>query len=120
MKNIYNKVNLYVRSHKWLSGIVLIVIVVVAYFGLKAMFSTSGDPSYVTTTATTGSVVSSVTGTGQVSTSNQLELTPQASGNVVYIGVTDGETVTAGTLIAELDTTTPKPVCSRRNFRIKN
>jgi HlyD family secretion protein len=106
MKNIYNKVNLYVRSHKWLSGIVLIVIVVVAYFGLKAMFSTSGDPSYVTTTATTGSVVSSVTGTGQVSTSNQLELTPQASGNVVYIGVTDGETVTAGTLIAELDTTT--------------
>jgi len=110
MKNkfsqIYNKVETFVLSHKWWSGIIAVVIIFVGYQGVSAMLSTSGDPSYVTALAATGSVVSSVTGTGQVSTSNQLTLSPQASGNVVYIGVKDGESVTAGTLIAELDTTT--------------
>jgi HlyD family secretion protein len=106
MKNVYQKINTFVRSHKWWSGLIAVVIIFAGYSVVKAMTSTSGDPSYVTTTATTGSVASSVTGTGQVSTSNQLDLDPQASGNVVYIGVADGQNVTAGTLIAELDTTT--------------
>jgi HlyD family secretion protein len=106
MKNIYNKIILHTRSHIWISSLIAIIIIVVAYFGLTVMFSTSGDPSYVTALATTGSVVSSVTGTGQVSTSNQLDLSPEASGKVVYLGVTSGQNVGAGTLIAELDTTT--------------
>ncbi len=102
----YQKVKTYAKSHIWISSVVVIIIVIAGYFGISAIFSTSGDPSYVTATATLGSVISSVTGTGQVSTSNQLDLSPQASGKVVYIGVTDGQVVRAGTLIAELDTTT--------------
>ena len=105
IKNIYQKVSLYAKMHVWISSVIAIVILFGGYTIISALTSTSGDPSYVTSVAATGSVVSSVTGTGQVSTSNQLDLTPQASGNVVYIGVKDGEAVKAGTLIAELDTT---------------
>ena len=94
----------YVRSHKILS---LIALVVVLYSGYKVYdwtFGTGTVTRYVLASVERGTIVSSVSGTGQVSASSQIDLKARASGNVVYVMPVNGKTVPAGTLIAQIDT----------------
>jgi multidrug efflux pump subunit AcrA (membrane-fusion protein) len=46
-----------------------------------------------------------VSGSGQVSSTQTLDLKPSVSGTVVFVGVTPGQKVAAGTLVAEIDPT---------------
>ncbi len=93
------------RKHRSLRIGALVLAVFVLWRVFAAATSTAGIPRYVVAQAEAGTLVVSVTGSGQVSASNQLSLSPQASGQIVYIGVQDGEKVTRGTLIAEVDPT---------------
>jgi HlyD family secretion protein len=54
-------------------------------------------------TATRGNLISSISGTGQVSGSSQLDVKSKVSGDVVAVGATTGQTVTAGQLLAQID-----------------
>ncbi len=79
------------------------------YGGYRAYAAATAKPAetrYVTTTVATGTVVATLTETGQVSASQQLTLSPQASGQVVGVYVTPGEYVYAGQVVAQLDDTT--------------
>jgi RND family efflux transporter MFP subunit len=57
--------------------------------------------------ATQGTITSSVSGTGQVSASDQMTLSPGsgASGEIVYLNAVSGQQVSTGTLLLQLDTT---------------
>ncbi len=103
LKNWFLKFKQYYVSHKIISTIVIILILGIGYYGFKKVTATSSETRYVTSTAQIGTLISSVTGSGQVSSSNQVDLKPKASGDVIYIGVKAGDEVKAGTLIAELD-----------------
>ena len=63
-------------------------------------------PSYVLAAVERGTVISSVTGSGQVSAFNQVDVKSRASGDVIYVGVVSGQEVGAGALIAQLDART--------------
>jgi multidrug resistance efflux pump len=65
--------------------------------------STTDETRYITALAKKGSVIASVTGSGQVSASNQIDLKAKASGEVTYLPVKNGQDVKAGALIAQLD-----------------
>lgn len=69
------------------------------------MNATAADASvrYVLSEAEKGTIVVSVSGTGQVTASNQIELKPKASGDVISIAVKSGDTVEKGAVIARLD-----------------
>jgi HlyD family secretion protein len=56
--------------------------------------------------ATQGPLQVTVTDSGQVSSEDDLSLTPQASGQITEIYVKPGQTVKAGDIVAELDMTT--------------
>jgi len=60
---------------------------------------------YVTAPVTKDTLIVSVSGTGQVQSSNQIELKPQVSGTVSSVYVSDGQNIKAGTVIARLDAT---------------
>ena len=90
-------------AHKITSTVVILVIVVGSYWGYQKLTSTTGETRYVVSTVQKGTIIASITGSGQVSTSNQVDLKPKASGDVIYVGVSSGQTVSAGTLIAQLD-----------------
>ena len=105
ISHLVQKLKIYVGAHKILSTIALVVIVVFGYWGVGRLTSTTAVTRYVLGTVAKGTVVTSVTGTGQVSVSDQVDLKSKASGDVTYVGATDGQQVTAGTLIAELDAT---------------
>ena len=100
---VFQKSSEYVGAHKIISLIILLVIVGGGYEIVHSFQSTSTPTQYVLGTVQKGTVLSSVTGTGQVSTTNQVNLQAQASGTVTYVGVQAGDTVKQGKLLVELD-----------------
>lgn len=105
MKNIFSKTKNYISTHKKTSIVIGVIIIFIGYWGYKKITSTAGIPTYTLGTVTRGTIVASITGSGQVSADRTLELKPQATGNIVYVGVQEGQSVRAGALIAQLDAT---------------
>lgn len=102
---IFHKIKNYVVSHKIISVVILIAVIFGGYQVYKSKTGTSGEVRYVTAVVVKGAVISSVTGSGQVSASNQVDVKPKTSGDVIYVGVKSGQEVSRGGLIAQLDTT---------------
>jgi macrolide-specific efflux system membrane fusion protein len=63
----------------------------------------TGAPQYQTATVERGTIISSVTATGMVATSNSTSVTTQASGVINKIYVKDGDSVKSGDIIADID-----------------
>lgn len=70
----------------------------------SSLTSTSGETQYVTATAAKNTIIVAVTGSGQVSAPNQTDVKSKVSGDVVYVGAKNGDTVKTGQLIVQLDT----------------
>ncbi len=89
-------------------GIAIIAIVVLGggYYGYTKIKGTATvTPQYVTAKVARGTLVVSVTGSGQMTDSNQTNIQAQASGNVTAIHATNNQKVSAGQLLFEFDTT---------------
>lgn len=93
----------YVFAHKIISAIVIIVIVIIGYKVYSSYNNNSAITQYTGTTVSRSTIVSTVTGSGQVSASNEVELKSKSSGTIVSLNVTGGKEVKAGDLIAQLD-----------------
>lgn len=83
--------------------IFIIAILGVSYFAVTRIFVKSAQPQYQTSQVEKGDLVVSVTASGAVTTSNVQEVTTQASGVVSMMYVTDGQKVTKGQKIAQID-----------------
>ena len=108
MKNISQKMKglwAYALKHKVISTIALIVVVIIIYQIIKTLNTTPAQTLYTVSQATKGTIVTSVSGTGQVSASDQLDLKIKASGDLTYLNAKVGQKVTTGALIAQVDTT---------------
>jgi len=92
-------------AHKKVSVVVILVLLVGGWWGYSKLTSTAGETRYFLGNVERGTVVSTVSGSGQVSASNQLDVKPRVSGDVVYVGVRPGQYVRAGTLIVQIDST---------------
>lgn len=104
IKTAAGHLNKWARRHKIIAGLLLVVILWVGYSIYKKATSTSGETRYVLTAVEKGTLVISVTGSGQVSVLNQVDVKPKASGDVIILPVAQGQYVGAGQLIAQLDT----------------
>ena len=94
----------FISSHKKISIIVFILIIIIGYFGYKKFFVAVVPTQYVTTQVVKGNVVESITGSGQVSVLNQIDLKSKNSGTIVYVGVNSGDVVKKGKVLFSLDT----------------
>jgi HlyD family secretion protein len=92
-------------AHKFLTALVAVLLLFGGYFWYQKATSVPAEARYVLAAAAKGLLISSVSGTGQVSASNQVDVKPKASGDVVVVAVAQGQRVYAGQLIAQLDTT---------------
>jgi len=105
--NLLSKFKVFIFRHKVISLIIILCLLAGGYWWYQSSNNTSGVVRYVLAAATKETIVSSVSGTGQVSASNQLSLSPGsgASGKIVYLNAVSGQKVSAGTLLLQLDTT---------------
>src|SRR3990167_11113902 len=92
-----------IKKRKFASGIAFLLIVGIGYWGFGNFFSEDGVIRYASAQVQKGTLIVSISGSGQVSASNQIDIKPKASGDVVYVGVKNGQEVKAGTLIAQID-----------------
>ncbi|MDB5189971.1 MAG: Efflux transporter, family, subunit [Parcubacteria group bacterium] len=93
-------------AHKVAVTVIAVIVIGGGYYAIKHATTASAQTRYVLATATKGTVITSVSGTGQVSASNQVAITSKMSGQLIAVPVVAGQTVKAGQLIAEVDPTT--------------
>lgn len=94
----------YIDEHKKLTWFIIILIIIGGYYGYsKYKSNASAVSKYVISDVKKGSVVSSVSGSGQVSASNQVIIKSETSGDIVSVNVAVGQSVRAGDLIASVD-----------------
>ena len=89
-------------KHKVISFIILLVVIFSVYQIVKSRGSVA-QASYTVGTVSRGTIVTSVSGTGQVSASDQFDLKTKAAGDITYLKAVVGQEVVAGTLIAQVD-----------------
>ncbi len=93
------------KKKKIWGAIVLLILAGIAYFIWQSISSKNVQTTYTLGKITKGSLIKTVSGSGQVSASNQIDLTPKASGEVVKIAVVQGQEVKSGDIIAQIDAT---------------
>lgn len=92
-----------ISKHKVIVGIIILVIVGGGYFGYKTFKGNGGETRYVLAAVEKGTLIVSVSGSGQISVLNQADVKSKASGDIIYLGIKNGQEVKKGTLLAQLD-----------------
>lgn len=102
--NKITKIRKWLVDHKILGTIIILLTLLVIYWGYGKIFGGgNSQTTYVIAAVQKGTIISSVSGSGQVSASNQVDLQSKVAGNVVYIGAKVGDRVGTGALIAQID-----------------
>lgn len=89
--------------HKVIIGLVIIFLVGTGYFGYKKLNGNKNTVSYVLATVEKGTIIASVSGSGQVSNTNKVDIKSKASGDVLSVAVADGQKIKEGTLLVKID-----------------
>jgi len=84
--------------------IVMIILVIGGYWYYHSTHIATAT-TYTVKPVTFGTVQTTVSGTGQVASTQELAIDPQVSGTVLTVNVKDGDTVTKGEVLATLDST---------------
>lgn len=99
---VLNKIKAFIFLHKKLSIFILILVLGGSYFSYKK-FSNNNSQSYVLTKIMRETLEITVSGSGYVSSENQIQLKSKVSGNVVYLGAKNGDYVYKGQLTLKID-----------------
>jgi RND family efflux transporter MFP subunit len=105
IKNLPKKIWIFIRLHKKTSAVAFIIIAGLGWYGWTHLSSTSTVNTSTVVTVGKSTIRTTVSGSGQVSASTQIDVKSEVSGDVLYIGVASGDTVKAGQLIARIDST---------------
>ncbi len=105
MFNLITKFKNQIFRHKFITAVVIIIIAIGGYYGVKRFNGNTPQTSYLTATVEKGTLITSVAGSGQVSASNQVDIKPKVSGDITKILVSASQQVKQGDVIAQLDAT---------------
>ncbi len=116
VKKIFNLMLL----HKVVSGVLAVMIVFGGYYAFKTIRGNGQEIRYALAAVEKGTIVTSISGSGQVSSLDQIDVKPKISGDVVYIGVKNSEMVGAGTLLVQLDTRNAQKAVRDAQINLEN
>lgn len=103
MKMFIQKINTWTKAHKIMSAVILLALIGTGYGMVRAFGSDTGKTRYVLASVVRGNIIASVTGSGQVSSFDQVDLMAKASGDLISVNVKAGQEVTSGAVIAQID-----------------
>ncbi len=95
-----------ILASKWVIWSVVILAAVGGYYWYSSSKNGAVTPKYSFATVQKGTIVASISGSGQVAGNRQLDVKPKASGQITKVLVKVGDTVKAGTPLVEIDRTT--------------
>lgn len=93
------------RQHKIWSAVLVIALLGVAYWGYGKLSSTTGETTYTLGTVASSTIVASVSATGQISSSDTVDIQAKVSGDITRVYVAEGQRVAAGQALFSIDST---------------
>jgi HlyD family secretion protein len=103
MSNLCSRVKNALLAHKIITVIIIVALGVGGYFGYQKFFSKVVKTQYVTQKASLETISTTVTGSGQISELDSLDLTPETSGTLTKLNVKKGDQVKSGQVLAVID-----------------
>jgi RND family efflux transporter MFP subunit len=94
-----------VKKQKISFAIFMAILVAAGFFIKNSFGSDKGETTYNTAAAEKGTLITSISGTGQVSAANQVDVKAAVSGDVISVPVKVGNEIKKGALIAKIDPT---------------
>src|SRR3989344_3109347 len=107
-RKFIKKISAFAHAHKIISGILVIAVAYGGYWGIRAVRGEVMETRYVLGEVSRGTIISSVSASGQVSTSDQIDIRPKAAGDVTWVGIKAGDMVRAGQALAAVDSTSAR------------
>ncbi len=104
-KNFFKRILGRALAHKVLSVVIIFVVIFGGYYVYGKLKGSSVETRYVLAAAQKGTLVTSVSGSGQVSALNQVDIKPKVSGDVISVAAIAGQKIKAGGLILRIDST---------------
>lgn len=104
IKNIFPGIKSFALSHKIVSVLILVA-VVSSPFAVYYFFPKKAIVSYVTQAVKKGNISVSVSGTGQVSSLKNVDITSKVSGEVTAVYAEAGEAVSKGDILFKVNST---------------
>jgi multidrug efflux pump subunit AcrA (membrane-fusion protein) len=99
VKNILKKI----AKHKIISVIVLLIVVAGIYFSFSALSNKGTNTSYTLAEVSKGTIVSSVSGSGQIEAKDQADIKSEVSGDIESVNMTSGQSIAKGAVLATID-----------------
>lgn len=90
-------------AHKIITGFIILLIIFIGYWIYGKIISTATETQYITTVVKKGSIISSITASGQVESSNKIDLKANVSGTITYVSVKPGDKVLQGKTLFIID-----------------
>lgn len=94
-----------IKNHKIIFFIAVALLAGGGFLFFRSSATANAQTRYVLAAAEKGSLVTSLSGTGQVSASKQVDVKATVSGDVLSVNVQVGQEVKSGKIIAQLDST---------------
>ncbi|MDP2708711.1 MAG: efflux RND transporter periplasmic adaptor subunit [bacterium] len=97
------KIILTIKKHKIVSLLLIAALSGGFYYWRSLSAADSAAPRYLTAAAAKGTLINSVSGSGQVSASSRVDLKAKVSGDIINVSIKAGQQVKSGGVIARLD-----------------
>ena len=103
IKKIASVIKVFTLKHKIISLIIILCLLGGGFWIYKSLTNNDGQTSYVLGAVAKGTIISSISGTGQVSAFDKIDVKPKVSGKIVYINIQKDNEIKAGTFLAQID-----------------
>lgn len=115
MKNFFKTI----FKHKIIFGMVFIGLVTLGLWKF-GVFADKVETRYVLAAVKKGSIITSISGTGQISPLDEVSIKSKASGDITYLGMKVGDEVSAGKLLLKIDTTDAEDAITTAEDNLEN
>lgn len=92
-----------IRKHPYIAAIVTLVLLGGGYWWYQTTHPATVATQYTLGTVSSGTVISTVTASGQVAASDETDIKARVSGDIVSVSVKAGSSVQQGTVIARIE-----------------
>ncbi len=97
------KIIKFIRKRKITAVVMIIVLFLGGYFAVKSFGSSTVATKYVLAAVERGTIITSVSGSGQITVLDQVDITSKVSGAALTVNVKNGQEVKANEIIAQLN-----------------
>jgi RND family efflux transporter MFP subunit len=103
--SFFQKIKIFAAKHKAWTAVIVVIVVIGGYYLIQKEKASQTTTTYTLSTVASGTVMTTVTGTGQVSANNQVSVPAQVAGTIDTIDVSVGQRVVAGQTLVHIDST---------------